>query len=231
MLQSYATQATRAAAMSAWSALRNKGEPPVWKATFTSKLRGLAKTRFKKTAVWLGAFAVFVLILYLFTAFANGIAFHLRYTFGTLCDTSGSLQTVSSPVTVNLDIMNACSATGVKLEKGKTYRFVVPSVTLHDGDEYEATPNGFTSVKLFPFVPFRRHLSEPWFKLYGKIDSAGFETFPLGAGTFTYTARSEGELFLYVNDAVFGLIPAWDLPYRWEKGRNTGTVSLTISKE
>lgn len=233
LLRRYAARATSAAATCAWSALLNSSPPPVWTPTFTSKLRGLAKTPFKTSVVRLGASAVFVLILYLIIAVANGIAFHLRYTFGTLGDGSGALQTVLSPVTANLDVMNACSATGIKLEKGETYRFVVPDVTLYDGDNHKATPNGISPVpvELFVFVPFRRHLGEPWFKLHGKIDDAGFETFPLGAGSFTYKARSNGELFLYVNDAVFGLIPAWDLPYRWERGRNTGTVSVTVSKE
>lgn len=231
LLRRFAAGETNAAATRAWSALLHSSIPPVWKPTFTSRLRGLAKTPFKTSAVWLGAFAAFVLILYLIIAVANGIAFHLRYTLGPLCDSSGALQTVSSPVTVNLDVMNACSATGINLEKGVTYRFVVPDVTLYDGDKHQANPNGITPVELFGFVPFRRHLGEPWFKLHGKIDNAGFETFPLGAGSFTYTARSNGELFLYVNDAVFGLLPAWDLPYRWKRGRNTGTVSLTISKE
>jgi len=231
LLRRYASYATRAAATCAWSNLLHGSLPPAWKPTFTSRLRGLAKTPFKTSTVWLGAIAVFALILYLLVAVANGIVFHLRYTFGTLCDGSGSTQTVSSPVTVNMDVMNACSATGIKLEKGVTYRFVVPDVTLHDGDKFEANPDGITPTKLFGFVPFRRHLGEPWFKLHGKIDDAGFETFPLGAGSFTYTARSDGELYLYVNDAVFGLLPAWDLPYRWERGRNTGTLAVTISKE
>jgi hypothetical protein len=191
----------------------------------------LGQTHFKTTSVWIGATLAFVLILYLVVAAVNGVAFHLRYTSGILCDGSDTLQTVSSPVTVNLDVINACSATGIKLEKGVTYSFIVPDATLHDGDKYEVNPDGFAPKELSIFVPFRRHLGEPWFKLHGKIDDAGYETFPLGTGSFTYTARSNGELFLYVNDAVFGLIPAWDLPYRWEKGKNRGTVSVTISKE
>ncbi len=231
LLRHYAVAATRAAATCAWSTLLHGSKPPAWEPTPTSWLRRLGQTHFKAFTVWFGASVAFVLMLYLVIAVINGVAFHLRYTSGTLCDGSDTLQTVSSPVTVDLDVMNACSATGIKLEKGETYSFIVPDVTLHDGDKYEANPNGITPNRLLGFVPFRRHLGQPWFKLHGKVDDAGFETFPLGAGSFTYTARSNGELFLYVNDAVFGLILDWDLPYRWEIGRNRGTVAVTISKE
>ncbi len=225
-----AAEATSTAATYAWSSLLQVSTPPTWKPTLTSRLRGLGQTHFKTFTVWFGAFWAFVLILYLLIAAVNGVAFHLRYTTGTLCDGSEPSQTVSLPATVNLDVSNACLATGINMEKGETYSFIVPDATLKDGDN-KANQDGYTSKELFVCVPFRRHLGEPWFKLHGKIDDAGYETFPLGVGSFTYTARSNGELFLYVNDAVFGLLPEWDLPYRWEKGKNRGTVSVTISKE
>ena len=65
-----------------------------------------------------------------------------------------------------------------------------------------AGPAGFSSLKLSPWVPLRRHLSEPWFKLMGRIDDAGNEIFAIGSGPTTYKAKSDGELFLYVNDVV-----------------------------
>ena len=45
-----------------------------------------------------------------------------------------------------------------------------------------------------------------------------------------YTAKSDGELFLYVNDAVFGIpwFVNWDLPYDWKLGKNHGSATIEV---
>lgn len=53
----------------------------------------------------------------------------------------------------------------------------------------------------------------------------------IGAGLEEYGPRSSGELFLYVNDAVFGFLPDWAWPYRWEIGRNQGEGTITLSPQ
>jgi hypothetical protein len=46
-------------------------------------------------------------------------------------------------------------------------------------------------------------------------------------------AKSTGELFRYVNDAVFGLLPGdiWSLPCTWEPGRNQGTAQISVTRK
>jgi hypothetical protein len=91
-------------------------------------------------------------------------------------------------------------------------------------------PDGFDDPWLMPWIPLRRHLGEPWLKLMGRIGDAGAEDFPIGSGPTEYRARSDGELFLYVNDAVFGLLPGrfWAWPYFWGLGANKGSAEVTV---
>lgn len=91
-----------------------------------------------------------------------------------------------------------------------------------------AGPNGFSHRKLLPFLLARRHVTEPWLKLMGRVGPRG-RVFAIGSGTLTYRAESDGELFLYVNDAVLGLRgDGRTLPYRWSIGRNVGTAIVKI---
>ncbi len=65
-----------------------------------------------------------------------------------------------------------------------------------------------------------------------RIDNSGNEQFVIGSGLDEYTARSNGELFLYVNDAVIGFFPggAWAWPYSWGIGVNTGEATVTVAR-
>jgi uncharacterized protein (DUF2235 family) len=220
--------ATQRYATCAWSILKGKEEPPVWKDSLTSKLRQLAETSLKPVTAWTGAVLIFLVIVYLLFAVINGSLFHLRNTLGLLCENSSSVSVLTTPRTTSLDIGKACFATGIKLEQGKTYLFEVADAVLHDGKNHMTDPDGDSWVGLFPYVPLRRHITEPWITLYGKVDDGGDETFVLGKGVTEYTARADGELFLYVNDAVFGVLPEWDLAYRWPVGKNSGIVPVRV---
>ena len=91
-------------------------------------------------------------------------------------------------------------------------------------------PRRLSAYKAASFTAVRRHISEPWLKLMGRVGQAGSETFVIGSGPTEYQAKSNGELFLYVNDAVFGLPGRyWALPYFWSSGKNKGTGTVTVS--
>jgi hypothetical protein len=89
---------------------------------------------------------------------------------------------------------------------------------------------------MYPGLPFRRYLGESWFKPIARIGSEGSDEYVLdpgdtlveGAGTrlvTELTARSTGELFLFVNDAVFPLPRGWTQPtYK----NNRGTLSVSV---
>ncbi len=140
-----------------------------------------------------------------------------------------ALLTGEEPFSFSID--NPCHATGFKLERGTHYRFEVARTKWHDG-RHPATADGFSrprsSWALLPWVPYRRHVAEPWLKLMGRV-GAGGEAFAIGSGPLRYEAKSDGELFLYVNDAVLGLSgDGRTLPYRWSGGRNVGTAIVRV---
>lgn len=229
LLKKATWKATQSRAMAAWSVLKGKGSPPPWKPTVTSKLRQAADSNLRKAIKWITATIVFVLILALLVVLVGRTTFYLRSTAGLLCH-NGKATVLTGSQTVTFDISNPCFATGVALKDGTSYRFEVKTAGWTDGG-IPAGPDGFTSSKLHPKILLRRHLSEPWFKLMGRIDDAGREDFVIGSGLKEYRARSDGELFLYVNDAVFGFFPGryWAWPYFWAVGANTGTATVTIS--
>ncbi len=108
----------------------------------------------------------------------------------------------------------------------------MPEVAWRDGG-WPGTPAGLEkpvplAIRLFGLQ--KRHSARPWFELSGKVGADGAEHFPIGAGR-CYVPRRSGELFLYVNDAVSGLLPApyWAWPYFWEAGANQGMSKITIT--
>jgi hypothetical protein len=91
-------------------------------------------------------------------------------------------------------------------------------------------------------LPLRRTLTQPWFKPIARIGSTGNDEYPLDSVrrvgrdvlrrelVAELTARTTGELFLYVNDAVIGLPGIADSFYvgRWKAGRNVGTAKIKV---
>ena len=155
----------------------------------------------------------------------------------------GFLRSVCSPTeatrlyverTVSFSIGEPCFATGIELERGSFYRFTVKGTVWTDGGA-SADPNGLSSkidvLKLQPFILHRRHIRQPWLKLMGSVGPNGRETFAIGSGPTFYRAKADGELFLYVNDAVLG-VPCgrrWAWPYYWSIGENKGMATVTVS--
>ena len=103
---------------------------------------------------------------------------------------------------------------------------------------------GKMSAPMWFGLPIRRLLASNWFTPVLRIRSTGFgEIVPhwqrqdsppcaCPAATryvTTFKARRNGELFVYVNDAVLALPGAVDYFYAGDKGRNRGTASLLVS--
>jgi hypothetical protein len=233
-LKSSAWKKTRLASTKAWAELKGRGPPREWIPTLTSNLRVIFRGGAGKAIRWATVIIIFVLLLALLLALTGRAAFYARNTLGYLCEASGQedIKNVIQPTSVTFDISDPCFATGVALKAGESYRFDVDQ----DGSEWKdgssvAAPEGITPVRLIPWTPVRRILSEPWLRLIGQTGAAGKEYFSIGPGRKSYTARSDGELFLYVNDAVLGFLPEpyWAWPYFWEPGRNSGKATVTIT--
>lgn len=230
LLKQYLWTQTEIRAAEAWAVLKGKGKQPVWKPTFTSKLRQTSQSVFRKAISFTGASAVFILMLMMIVVLFSRTAFYLRNTVGTLCENTISTELTDSR-SVTFDISNPCFNTGILMKKGETYQIEVDGSDWSDGG-IKTGPMGFKSTPFLRFwVPIRRHIAEDWASLVGRIGNAGVEHFSIGAG-ITYKAKTSGSLFLYVNDAVFGLFPGryWAWPYFWNWGRNKGTAAVTVSR-
>ncbi len=160
-----------------------------------------------------------------------------------------------------------CMATGVKLLEGGAYRltFSVPAdrgwfdASLPAGP-YGNDPEAEGAALITPFVPYRRHWGQNWFKPMARIGSHGTDVYPLTprpSAALAYppgpppadqppiscpaapsaelsfateiVARTTGELFLYVNDAIWPGIPF--LSDRYGAYRNNrGGACVTVER-
>ena len=139
-----------------------------------------------------------------------------------------------------------CVATGIKLARGAHYRATVEPV-----EPVQAWSNGLTKFN-FPiggypttaqppwyirlyftlFLPFRREFNHDWFRIvlrFGEI--GGEESFydPDPADPvieFSFRPTRDGELFVFVNEAVIGLPGLYRAFYR----NNTGMARLTVER-
>jgi uncharacterized protein (DUF2235 family) len=178
--------------------------------------------------------------------------FALRTSVGWICKGNDQpteiTETQTTPVVFNT--ANLCQSTNLKVTKDQTYTV---SFTLSDAwkdgyrpggsDGIPTDPNGFAQQqkdirRMGLGIPFRRHMTENWFRTIVRIGRFGLDEQPLTftwapSGTEwpkTYTATfktaSNGEVFLFVNDAVIGIPGLTGLFY----GNNNGTATVTIKR-
>lgn len=112
-------------------------------------------------------------------------------------------------------------STGVVLVEGECYRITVEP---DEGSpwldkDYPASPQGLVQfwdrAKLIPYIPWRRVAGAPWFELMGAVGPELREPFAIGSGV-TFAAPAGGELYLFVNDAVYE--------------NNQGTAQVTVER-
>jgi len=230
ILKSYAWHWTQIHANAAWAVLKAKAAVEKPRPGRLRQFREKAHSEFRTASKWVMALAVLLIILFLLVALSGRAALHVRASLGWLCAETKAVE-LHGTQSVSLDISDPCKPTGLILEKGQKYRFTATGHDLKDGG-MPSSPDGFLHYKLMPWTPLRRHVGEEWLKLMGRINADGNETFAIGTGPVDYTAKTEGELFLYVNDAVFGLAPGknWALPYFWSAGTNQGTIEVKITQ-
>jgi uncharacterized protein (DUF2235 family) len=107
------------------------------------------------------------------------------------------------------------------------------------GFELTALPSIWQRITMFMFVPWRRDLSQPWFRPIARIGEEGADEYPLEPDarasvhqprdreiTARIRARRSGELFLYVNDAVIGIPGLQARAY----DNNQGAATLKVER-
>lgn len=135
---------------------------------------------------------------------------------------------------------NPCAATGYMLQERAWYRIWIDTGEDWADNEIRTGLEGFSrekmSRRMYAGLPFRRWLAEPWFKPIARLGARGNDEYPLepsvpfAAGDHRrrlaaeIQARRTGELFLYVNDAVF----LW--PWFHTYGNNKGNARVKIQR-
>ena len=238
-------QATRALSAEAWKAVKAQNvEEPESQVDVPSTLTYSVRTNptliflyqgFAKKALPMAAMVVMVIVPILLL---SRFAFELRTTSGGICQSHGTVMVLEPGKSRAVDFLTseACLSTGIQLEEGGQYQVTVEvdaKDQWKDGNTIEADPNGFLnlwdSVQLAWAVPARRSWSAPWFSLMGRVGTKGKDRFNIGDGHL-FTGKTDGPLFLFVNDAVCGFCPGekstW--PYFWDLGKNQGKAKVTI---
>jgi uncharacterized protein (DUF2235 family) len=140
--------------------------------------------------------------------------------------TTGSSLGLICPSTATSRFMTSslCWASGIRLDKGTTYRIVVETTQPRPDEDIQTIPLDFEQEKMtwpmmYGALLLRRDLGKPWFHLIARTGRFGLDEQPLAltapkdeaesaSDTTRYTAeltpRTSGELFLFVNDAVIG---------------------------
>jgi len=134
-----------------------------------------------------------------------------------------------------------CQSMGVYLERGARYLITFESTkSFRDGGIpaergfYSSEPdNPLQAAAMFAAIPLRRELMQPWFRIVARFGGQGGEqTFLEPDPSDRYLinepirAPRDGELFLFVNDAVFGIPGFYGKFYK----NNEGSTRVVIRR-
>jgi len=151
-------------------------------------------------------------------------------SFGGLCRPSAQpLQPVGpTAMQVGFSTNSLCGVTGLTMEKGSVYEIKIDKTSAWFDNHIPATADGITKGsdvrRLALGVPLRRKWAERWFQPIARIGSTGRDEYTLGEQPTRFVARSSGELFLYVNDAIVVVSP------RFFYDNNSGKANVTVTR-
>jgi hypothetical protein len=178
---------------------------------------------------WLPGFFA-LLGLWIIVAFLSQMSFRIADGFGRYCVSGTPAQT--------FETTNFCAPTGVRVARNEEYRVLLTVGEDWKDDTIATDPHGFGLKKMSPLMylglPFRRVVFSSWFVPVLRVGGKGGEEHvldlkPVNPGDrkqyeARFTPRSDGDVFIFVNDAVFG----WPgSRYHFYKN-NHGTATIRI---
>ena len=190
-------------------------------------------------------------MLALVGAMINRAAFEGWSSIGGFCLPSAVVAPLTSaPRVVGFDPGAFCQPTGIMLERRARYRI---DVALPTGDQVwrdegivVTSPAGFgpssralgLPERLFfgAATPARRIWRADWFVPIARAGTRGADHYMLSTPCTTFTARKDGELFLFVNDAILPVKPQMSMPFlavgfdAYYRNNRGGAATLTIAK-
>ena len=186
-----------------------------------------------------------VLLVYLGASLASHLLFNVQDVAGLTCVESSETRKLeekgatSGPIRFNTS--DFCKATGIKAERGARYLVEIKPAEPWSDDGIRVPLGGFSPanppswyqrIKLAAFVPMRRETTQDWFHVvlrFGRV--GGEETFIVPDPDddliqSPIRATRDGELFIFVNDAVIGIPGLYDFFYR----NNAGSAELVVTR-
>lgn len=198
-------------------------------------------------------FALF--FLYVGAVLTSHILFNFADAFGWTCTPTASSQLtylkLNEPVTMDVETRSLCKATGYAVQidpaKSNLYRIEVSTDSVWTHLNNQVSIRGFTIGTVENFwdifgtallTPLRRDWLRPWHRVLVRTGLTGTEEIYIDPDVNrdpSVASHSEadhihnnGEIFLYINDAVIAVPWISDLFYRSNKGHVT--VKMTLLK-
>jgi uncharacterized protein (DUF2235 family) len=191
-----------------------------------------------------GFFAL--IFVYLGACLASHLLFNVQDVSGLTCVESANTKTLekkgdsSGPIPFNTS--DFCKATGIYVDKGARYLVEIKTAQGWTDDGISVPLGGFSAanppswyqrIRLAMTVPLRRETTQDWFHVVLRYGSVGGEEDFIEPDPEDYLLEApirptrNGELFVFVNDAAFGIPGLYDLFYR----NNGGAATLTITRK
>ena len=193
-----------------------------------------------------------ILFLYLGVGLAGHALYNVQDYWGLVCRETGKTAEIAPGEKIKIaekdstrfplfKTSNLCQNMGVRLEQNAKYLISVKVVEPFKDGGIEASrgfyswepPSFVRKLIMVAAVPFRRDLIRPWFRIVARFGGKGGEETFLdpdpkdGSIEEVITATRDGELFLFVNDAVLA-VPGL---YGYFYDNNTGTAEVMITRQ
>jgi hypothetical protein len=218
------------------------GAPDNWIYRLRTSAPYVAAKNYWKFQVGPGLSALF--FVYAGLMLVNHLAYIVLDDAGFVCNETGGASRMAKSETrkLSVDTSSVCSATGVLLENGGRYAIAIKAREPHWYDRtIETSPAGFYSLDAPTFwqkiamviaLPMRRELIRPWFRMVARTGGVGGEESFLDPDPKDHSidevmrATRDGELFLFINDAVLGVPGLEGVFY----SNNIGSADVTITR-
>ena len=169
------------------------------------------------------------------------LAFGTANTLGLFCSPTGhSVDVTDTPASARRSVFRTkelCHPTGLKVAQDETYEI---TLTIPPNDPWvdkdiPTDPRGFVlgHWRQLPGIPFRRLIWSNWFKPIIRVGNTGFEEhvppFEQDPGhpeqwTANFIARSDGEVFIYVNDT--SIYFPWLFQIFYDNNKGSAEISI-----
>jgi hypothetical protein len=158
------------------------------------------------------------------------VSFDVPMILGQVCkDTTNPAVPANGRLELReFDLTSPCHPMGAWLKAGETYELSVEPRELHWRDLTVPVttlkgfaPTGFSRQDwaFWLTIPIRRHKVMDWYVPVARVGAYGDHYFPITSWTTQITPQTDGQLFLYVNDAL----AIYPVTYYFYNNNNTCT--------